>query len=746
VDEIGIEVSDTAVQPTPIVRRIAASLNAPLARSVIAGAVVGVFSILFYLSYAALIFSGPLSPFLAYGLTATFITGAIGGAATSLRSSLPFAIGGPDGSTCAVTAALVGTLAARLAAHGADASLLTATLVALALCSASTGLLLCGLGVARLGRAIRFIPFPVIGGFLGASGCLMLLGVVKILTGHRLSLENFDQLMDIDSAVKLLAACAVAAFLMVGRRYWKTPLAMPAQLLISILIFYIALFVFQLPLADAQAQGWMFLVPSARAFAPPWTLEAAQFPWSALPSLGADFIAVMFVSTISVLLNITSIELSTKQEANLDRELKVQGGANLLCAALGGYVSCITSTRTRLNFVLGGDNRVAGLIIAAMSTASLFINPVFLGYMPKCVLGGLLVTIGYDSASRWLVGTARQLARLEYLSLLAIALIILWWGFLPGVSIGVVFGCATFALSAGRINAIKFAFDGSEYRSSLDRGPRELSLLATHGRELQGLRLQSYLFFGSANRLYEHVKALLADRQDCRFLLFDFRLVTGIDSSAVHSFTQIKQAADALGARLVLVNLTPSIEKAFGDSRFTSEDILIIPDFDRALEVCENAIISAHAAADSEVRSLADWLGEALGNAELGNTLAMHCHRSEFQAGDVIARQGAPADSMHFIVDGRVGVIVDLEGGRSVRVRSLGRHTTIGEMGLLSGRPRSANVQAEVDSVAYELRADAFERLKVEHPALIQALLSYVIGVMAERLSFASRLIGVLQR
>ena len=81
-----------------------------------------------------------------------------------------------------------------------------------------------------------------------------------------------------------------------------------------------------------------------------------------------------------------------------------------------------------------------------------------------------------------------------------------------------------------------------------------------------------------------------------------------------------------------------------------------------------------------------------------------------------------------------------------MRVRSLGPHTTIGEMGLITGQPRSASVQAEVASVAYELPANAFARLKSEHPALAQALLTYVIGVMAERLSFASRVIGVLQR
>ena len=67
-------------------------------------------------------------------------------------------------------------------------------------------------------------------------------------------------------------------------------------------------------------------------------------------------------------------------------------------------------------------------------------------------------------------------------------------------------------------------------------------------------------------------------------------------------------------------------------------------------------------------------------------------------------------------------------------------------MGLITGRPRSATIQAEVASVLYELGADAYENIKREHPALGQALLGYVIAVMAERLSFASRVIGVLRR
>lgn len=720
--------------------------RASIVDSAVTGVFVGVLSLLYYLSYASLIFSGPLSVWLGYGLTATVITGVTGGLLTAWRGSLPFAIGGPDGATSAIVAAMVGSLSARLVAMGAAEHLFVMIMLALTASAALTGVFMFGLGLAKFGRAIRYIPYPVMGGFLGGSGCLVIAGTFKVLTGHGLSYDNIGYFLGAGSAAKVAAGALVAAFLIAGRRYWSSPIALPVMLLIGALAFHAVLWAGGFPLAEAQVQGWMFVVPSARAYAPPWSLSLTGIPWSVLPGFGAEFVAVTFVSAISLLLNTTSLEMISQREASLDRDLKVQGGINLLSAVLGGYVSCITVTRSKINFSLGNAGRTAGLVAALVSAAALFVSPDVLSYVPKCVLAGLLVTIGYDILQRWLIDTARQLEALEYLSLLAIALIIFFWGFLAGVAIGVVFGCATFALSAGRINVIKFAFDGTEYLSSLDRGPHESAILAAHGRDLQGLRLQSYLFFGSANRLYEYVKTLLAHNAGCRFLLFDFRLVTGIDSSAVHSFSQIKRAADAVGATLVLVNLTPHIEKAFTNNRLIGGDVMVVAELDRALEICENVIIAAHSDAQGESRSLADWLGEALDDAGRGRHLAEACRRCEFAADDIIAQQGAPSDSMHFIVEGRVGVIVHLDGGSSIRVRSLGPQTTVGEMGMLTGRERTATVRAEAPSVAYELTAEAFEKLKAEDPELVQRLLTYVIAVMAERLGFASRLIGVLQR
>jgi len=126
--------------------------------------------------------------------------------------------------------------------------------------------------------------------------------------------------------------------------------------------------------------------------------------------------------------------------------------------------------------------------------------------------------------------------------------------------------------------------------------------------------------------------------------------------------------------------------------------------------------------------------------------MAGYCRRLEFKPGDIIARQGDAADSMHFILEGRIGVIVDQGEHRSLRVRSLGAKTTIGEMGLITHRPRSATLQAEAASILYEFRIGDFEAIQRERPALGLALLGYITAVMAERLSFANRVIGILQR
>jgi SulP family sulfate permease len=523
---------------------------------------------------------------------------------------------------------------------------------------------------------------------------------------------------------------------------------LPGVLLAAVAITHLAIQLGGSSLAQAQAAGWLFDAQASAQHAPPWKpAELAAFPWRLVPSLAGDLIAVVFVTTITLLLNVTGIEMGTNTEANIERELGALGLANLLTAALGGLVSCTSVSRSTLVRLAGATGRLSGLTTAGICGALLLIGPGFLGAVPKFVLGGVLLFLGAGLIEQWLIRSSRQLLLIDYLSLVAITSLIVYWGFIAGILIGVVIGCATFALSASRVSAIKFSFDGSELRSSLDRSPDELALLAAYGGEIQGMALQSYLFFGSANRLYQHVKALLAERPECRFLIFDFRRVTGIDSSATHSFGQIARAAAERAARIVLVNLSPELQRAFRAARFISGNgIVVASDLDRALEACEQDVIDAHRAEIDAARSLQAWFSEALGTPKLADLLVGYCRRLDVSEGDTIARQGDPAVSMLFILEGRVGIYVDIDQGRTVRVRSLGPHTTVGEMGLITSRPRSATITAEAPSVLYELDADAFAHIKREQPELSQALLGYVVAVMTERLGFANRLIGVLQR
>ncbi len=148
---------------------------------VFAGAVCSILSIAYCLSYAALIFTGPLAHFLSYGVSVTFLSAAVAGAVVASRSSLFFAVAGPDSSISVIIAAMVATLMRRMASGG-HSDVLEATLIVMALATAATGIVLCILGTTRAGRAIRFVPFPVIGGFLGATGWLMITGAIQVVT------------------------------------------------------------------------------------------------------------------------------------------------------------------------------------------------------------------------------------------------------------------------------------------------------------------------------------------------------------------------------------------------------------------------------------------------------------------------------------------------------------------------------------------------------------------------------------
>ena len=336
----------------------------------------------------------------------------------ALRSSLPFAVAGPDSSISVVLAALVATVIQREVAAGAPICSAPA-LIAMSLTTGLTGLLLCILGFTHAGRAIRFVPYPVIGGFLGATGWLMFTGAVQVVTEEQFVFYTLGDFASTAVLAKIAPGVVVAIALFVLLRRFRNPFVLPAVLLTAFVSPIDP--VGERHLARGRASdGWMFSLSSAAALSLPWKAEPLHsFPWAAAAALAGDVLAVMFVTIDDISAQYHRHRDRHPREADVERDLKVlarQCGDR----GLGGYASCTSLSRSILVRTAGATSRLAGLTVAAISAGVLIADPAFLGYVPKFVLGGLFCISAPISLSM-ADPSSRRLLPIEYLSLIAIA-------------------------------------------------------------------------------------------------------------------------------------------------------------------------------------------------------------------------------------------------------------------------------------------------------------------------------------
>ncbi len=148
-----------------------------------------------------------------------------------------------------------------------------------------------------------------------------------------------------------------------------------------------------IPLAEAQASGWMFGPQLNVVLALPWHGDdLRRFPWEMLPSLSGDILSVVFVVAITLLLNTTGVELATRREADLDQELKSHGIANLIIATLGGYISVTSLSRTTINYLAGATGRLSAMTVAAILAAVIAVDSSFSAMCPNVYWAGCCST------------------------------------------------------------------------------------------------------------------------------------------------------------------------------------------------------------------------------------------------------------------------------------------------------------------------------------------------------------------
>lgn len=698
-----------------------------------AGILLAFVSLNYTLTYGALTFSGALAPFLGPGIAAALLSCVIVGFVVSARSTIPFAIAGPDVNAVAMVSVLAAALAADLNAQlFPDAIVLGTVLAALGATSLVVGALLYLLGRARRGRVVQFIPYPVMAGFLTGTGCMILIGGLKLATGEQSITEAGKALAALPAATLLPVAVTLVAMLTLGRRL-KRHWAVPAAIVLGCVSFYAVLSLTGASIGDARERG--LLLTPAHLSSVQWLGGAAPVRWDYVLAHVPDMLAVAVVATLTILLNATGIGLATNTDVDFNAELRAAGLANLATSAVCGIPGYVSVSRTLLNWNAGATTPMAGMVAAVVLLLAVVAVPEAIAYCPVPVLVGLLLFLGLMLTAEWAGKAMKRLPRHESALLLAIAALVIAYGFVIAVLIGLVAACLMFVFNYGRITCIKAEFSGENRASKVERTIEEVQILKERGSLSFGLTLQGFLFFGTANYVLNRVSERLLT--PLRHLVLDLKLVQGMDASASLAFIKLSQLCAKADASIALAGLSSEMHALLLRSHAIGPGMRVFSDADEALEWVESEVIASAQAGTIGKPDLRTHLAQHFDSRAL-EVLLRHMETERFPEGHHLFRKGEAGDCIYFVESGQVTVAIPTVDGGLLRLRTFGPGTIVGEMSLYAQLPRTADVVTEEPTTVRKLGYEQVRRLETEDAAVAIQFHHYVIRVLASRLAVAN--------
>ena len=420
-----------------------------------------------------------------------------------------------------------------------------------------TGLALFALGWQRLGKLILFDPYPVVAGVLAGTGWLIISGAIRMATGMPLSRSTLTSFTEPHTALLLGTTLIWAPALWLLTARFKNPLSLPLALVAATLLVHGVFTAFQFSEHMIRQSGLMFPVPAgSHPVMPLITGEYFHAHWAALWPIAGELVSVAVMAILGPLLNATVLELNTGTDADIDREFEDAGAGQCRFGIGGWFRRHPNVTGTLTNRAAGGTGRLSGVVTGLVALTVLIGGGQVLNWVPRFVLGGLLVQLGAKFIWDWGIVSRRSLPLRDWLVVVAIVLITAERGFLEALLFGILAGCMIFAVDVSRIRVVRHQYGLDERTSSVIRSSAESALLAEHGGQVQVLELAGNLFFGTAYSVQERVMQLVGASQPTE-VIFDFSGVSGIDSSAGACFAKICDVLCKHGSQQIMAGLSP---------------------------------------------------------------------------------------------------------------------------------------------------------------------------------------------
>jgi glutaminase len=284
------------------------------------------------------------------------------------------------------------------------------------------------------------------------------------------------------------------------------------------------------------------------------------------------------------------------------------------------------------------------------------------------------------------------------------------------------------------VSTVRARYTLAQVRSKRRRPEAQARLLAEHGAQVRVYELQGDLRFTTLEPVLRDIVAESQALPALRFAVLDFKRVAHIDDAAARLLADLVSHCANRGQQLVLTRVRrgdalAALDRAL-DPRAAGA-LVFQPQLDAGLEWCERALLKSQGIAPSQPQHVPlheHPVCKGLDRAEIEH-LQAQLSRHDYEPGTLLARRGEAADAVHFLVSGEVSVLVGLPGGGQKRLSTLSAGMSFGELGLLSGTPRSADVRADSAVSSYVLNAPALARLEADHPALANRLLRNLLLV-----------------
>jgi SulP family sulfate permease len=689
----------------------------------------------------------------AYGALAGIIGATVIGLIASIMGGTDRLISAP----CAPAAAVLSAFAIGLVNQGIAPGAIVLLLIMLGVL---TGVVQMLLGFVGVGRLIKYIPYPVVSGYLSGVGLIIIGSQLPKFFGAPDSTHWWEALLSpwiwnwnsvaIGGATVFVAVVAPR----VTQKIPGTILGIAAGL-----ATYFAL-ASQNPLLW-EVSGNPLIVGPLGASGEGY-IASITGRWHEIGDLRLGQVAGLFGSalTLAVLLSIDTLKTCvvldqlTRSRHDSNRELIAQGMANIASSAVGGIPGAGTMGATLVSLNSGAVTRASGVIEGVFALVAALILGSFIAWIPVAALAGILIVIGVRMIDKEPLHFVESRATVfDFAVVVAVVIVALTIGLIAASAVGVAMAIILFVREQIGGTVVRHKMYVNQMSSTWYRPEAEKRILDQKGDQAVIFELQGSLFFGNTQQLYADLEHELKTRS---YVIIDLKRIQSVDVTAAHLLNQIRDALQERGAKLLLSNVRENLPNGrnlaefleqTGLVRTDSDTVRVFPELDSAIAWVEDRILGEREA-EPEIETpmqLQEMDLFAKHKDETLKDLEARMQLRTYQPGESLYVRGVAGDELYWVRRGTVRIMAPLGAGRVRHIASFGRGDFFGGLAFLDNQPRSNDAVAHTTTEVYVLSRDHFNQISEGHKKLAFNLVTAMARTLAMRLRYAEVELTMLQ-